>query len=75
MGIDVEEYISTSEHSRSRTPDLGGESDIDDSSQPSDDDEGSDSGYATQPRTEDVRGENQRPLSLFTGEDEFTHTT
>ena len=25
IGIDVEEYISSSEHSRSETPDLGGE--------------------------------------------------
>ncbi len=75
MGINVEEYISSSEHSRSGTPGLGGESDTDDTSQPPDDDEGGDSGNVTQPGTGDLRGESQRPLSPFTGEDEFTHAT
>ena len=75
MDVDVEEYISSSEHSRSGTPGLGDESDTDDSSQPPDDDEGGDSAYATQLGTEDVRGESQRPLSPFTGEDQFTHAT
>ena len=40
-----------------------------------DDDEGDDSAYATQPGTEDVQEESQRPLSPFTGEDQFTHAT
>ena len=75
INIDVEEYFSSSKHSRSGTPDLDDESDTDDSSQPSDDNKGDNSRNAAQRGTKDLRRESQMPLSPFTREDELTYAT
>ncbi|MCX8910870.1 hypothetical protein, partial [Vibrio parahaemolyticus] len=72
MDIDVEEYVSQSEHSRGNTPGLGGSSNDSDAGNDDDatqapDDDGGDEG--------DDDGEPIRQLSPFTGEQRFTHAT
>ena len=73
MGVNVEEYISSSEHSRGRTPGLGGEIDEDSTQPPSN--EGGGGGDGIPIVIEEPQGERERLLSPFTGEDAFTHAT